>query len=196
MRELHCIDTDVVSTFSVRFPDGFDQDEAETIVRTALAVAPQSGQGVVETGDYIYGWMSTDITRDFVLFDIIILLTVMLAGLGVLNGQLLSALERAKELGVLKALGASRGQIAGHVVLESLVVGAIGGGLGAGLGALLTPVIVRALRVISGLPLPDSGPGWWALAGWAGAVLVAVLAGLYPIWRMNRGNAVAAVRTG
>jgi len=196
MRELYCIDTEVVSTFSVRFPDGFDQGEAEAIVRTALAIAPQSGQGVVETGDYIYGWMSTDITRDFVLFDIIILLTVMLAGLGVLNGQLLSALERAKELGVLKALGASRGQIAGHVVLESLVVGAIGGGLGAALGAALTPVIVRALRVISGLPLPDSGPGWWALAGWAGATLVAVLAGLYPIWRMNRGNAVAAVRTG
>ncbi len=197
MRELFCIDAqESVGAFAVRFVDGFDQGEAERIVRETLGVPPNSGAGVVETGAFLYGWHSKDIARDFVLFDIIILLTVMLAGLGVLNGQLLSALERSKELGVLKALGASRAQIAGHVLLESLVVGAIGGGLGAALGAGLTPVIVRALRVVSGLPLPSVGPGWWSLAGWGGAVVVAVLAALYPIWRMNRGNAVAAVRTG
>ncbi len=196
LKQLFCLETDTLSTFAVRFEDGFDQGEAEAIVRTALGVAPRAGQGVIESGAYLYDWHSTDIARDFVLFDIIIALTVLLAGLGVLNGQLLSALERAKELGVLKALGTTRSQIAGHVLLESLIVGAIGGGLGAAIGAGLTPVIVRALRVISGLPLPDAGPGWWFVAGWGGAIAVALLAGLYPIWRMNRGNAVAAVRTG
>ncbi len=197
MRELFCIETkDSVSAFAVRFVDGFDQGEAERIVREALGIQPSTGAGIVETGDFLYSWHSTDIARDFVLFDIIIVLTVLLAGLGVLNGQLLSALERSKELGVLKALGTSRAQIAGHVLLESLIVGAIGGGLGAALGASLAPVIVRALRVVSGLPLPAVGPGWWFAAGWGGAIVVALLAGLYPIWRMNRGNAVAAVRTG
>lgn len=196
MRELFCIDTDSVGAFAVRFPEGFDQREAEAIVRTGLSIPPNTGAGVVETGEFLYGWHSKDIARDFVLFDIIILLTVLLAALGVLNGQLLSALERAKELGVLKALGTTRAQIAGHVLLESVIVGGIGGGLGALLGAGLTPVIVRALRVVSGLPLPDAGPGWWLVAGWGGAIVVALLAGLYPIWRMNRGDAVAAVRTG
>lgn len=196
MRELFCVETDSVGAFAVRFPEGFDQGEAESIVRTAMGLAPQSGAGVVESGAFLYDWHSKDIARDFVLFDIIILLTVLLAALGVLNGQLLSALERAKELGVLKALGTSRAQIAGHVLLESAIVGGIGGGLGALLGAGLTPVIVRALRVVSGLPLPHAGPGWWLLIGWSGAIVVALLAGLYPIWRMNRGDAVAAVRTG
>ena len=130
------------------------------------------------------------------LFDIILALTVILAGLGVLNGQLLSALERAKELGVLKALGTTRRQVAGIVLLESSVVGLIGGGLGAALGSLLGPFIVSALRVMSGLDLPQRGAGLYAPAAWIGAVLVALLAGLYPIWRMNRADAIAAVRTG
>jgi len=116
--------------------------------------------------------------------------------LGVLNGQLLSALERAKELGVLKALGTTRRQIAGMVLLESAVVGLLGGGLGVLLGSLLSPFIVEALQVISGLPLPQRGSGVNALWAWLGAVGVSLLAGVYPVWRMNRADAIAAVRTG
>ncbi len=56
-----------------------------------------------------------DIDSDFMLFDLILGLTALLAGVGVLNGQLLAALERTKELGILKALGTSAGQIAGMV---------------------------------------------------------------------------------
>jgi hypothetical protein len=40
-----------------------------------------------------------DVTRDFLVFDALLLLTAALAGLGVLNGQLLAALERVKEVG-------------------------------------------------------------------------------------------------
>jgi putative ABC transport system permease protein len=194
MKSLFCIDTEVASTLGVRFAPGTSTEEAELIVRTALGVAPR--KGTIETGEYLFAWISTDIARDFVLFDIIIALTVVLAGLGVLNGQLLSALERAHELGVLKALGMSRAQVAGHVLLESAVVGAIGGALGALLGTVVVPVIVRALQVISGLPLPHESPGIHALLGAAGAVVVALLAGLYPIWRMNKSDAIAAVRRG
>jgi putative ABC transport system permease protein len=194
MEKLFCIDTEVASTIAVRFADGTPAREAETIVRTALSLAPGSSAGRIETGEYLYDWHSSDIGRDFLLFDIIIALTLALAGMGVLNGQLLSALERSKELGVLKALGTSRAQIAGHVLLESLVVGAVGGGLGAALGAGVVPVIVEALTVISGLPLPAAGAGWFVALGWGGAIAVTLLAGIYPIWRMNRNDAIAAVR--
>ena len=123
-------------------------------------------------------------------------LTALLAGLGVLNGQLLAALERAKELGVLKALGTDRRQVAGIVLLEALVVGLLGGVLGTALGAALTPLIVRVIDALSGLAMPLRTAGPWLVAVPVGAVLLAVLSGLYPIWRMNRLDAVAAVRTG
>jgi putative ABC transport system permease protein len=137
-----------------------------------------------------------DIDRDFRLFDIILGLTAALAGLGVLNGLLLSALERTKELGLLGALGASRAQIAGMVLYESSVVGALGGILGTALGAALTPVIVRALEGMSGLDLPERTAGPWLALCPAGALALAVLASLYPIRKMNRTSAVAAVRAG
>jgi putative ABC transport system permease protein len=137
-----------------------------------------------------------DLRNDFKLFDLILGLTALLAALGVLNGQLLSALERVKELGVLKALGVTRRQVAGMVLCESLVVGLLGGLLGTAMGAALTPIIVKALEVVSGLDLPHVGAGEWLAWCPIGALALTLVAALYPIGRMNRFDAVAAVRTG
>ncbi len=136
-----------------------------------------------------------DIERDFVLFDIILLLSGALAALGMLNGQLLAALERSKELGALRALGVDGRQIAGLVLLEALVVGLVGGVLGALLGASLAPIVVRSLQELSGLGLPQVGPGWALPEGVLGALLLAFAASVYPLWRMIRTDPVAAVRS-
>jgi len=55
---------------------------------------------------------------------------------------------------------------------------------------------VESLQVISGLPLPHRTAGVHLALCLAGALLLTELAGLYPIWRMNRFDAVRAVRTG
>jgi len=196
MEDMFCMDTATTSEVAVQFTAETPTRDARIVVETAVADLFPNARARIETGRELRDWHSADISRDFVLFDIIIALTVVLAGLGVLNGQLLSALERAKELGVLKALGTTRRQIAGMVLLESAVVGSLGGGLGVLLGSLLSPFIVQALQVISGLPLPQRGAGLHALWGWLGAIAVSLLAGAYPVWRMNRADAIAAVRTG
>ena len=193
MRRFFCIDTDLVTKLSVRLEPGTDPLVVETAVRALL---PDAEGLVFEDGPYLFDWHTSDIARDFILFDLILTLTAILAGLGVLNGLLLSALERAKELGILRALGMTTGQVAGMVLLESAVVGLLGGAIGLALGSALAPVVVGALRVISGLALPAPTSGLYAIWALAGAVGVCVLAGLYPIWRMNRVSAVAAVRTG
>jgi len=148
------------------------------------------------TGEQVLDHHLSDIQRDFVLFDVLILLTAALAALGVLNGQLLAALERTKEIGVLKALGTTRQQVAGMVLIESLVVGLVGGAIGIGLGAVMVPVVVGALQDLAGLALPVRGAGGWLPAAFAMAAVLTLIAGLYPIWRMNRFDAVRAVRTG
>ena len=126
----------------------------------------------------------------------IILLTLVIAGTGVLNGQLLSAMERFKELGVLRALGASGRQIRDSVLLESVVIGTTGAVLGIALGSGLVYAMVDALKLLSGLDLPQVGFQWDYLLAGLGAFLVTIVAGLYPIWRMNRMDPVRAVRTG
>jgi ABC-type antimicrobial peptide transport system permease subunit len=94
------------------------------------------------------------------------------------------------------ALGTTRAQLAGLVLVEGLVVGAVGGGLGAGVGLGLTPVLVTSLRVLSGLDLPLRSAGPWVVFALAAALFVTLAAGLVPVWRANRMDAVRAVRTG
>lgn len=193
MKSNFCLEVDKLREAAIVLAPGADADvfkaAIQELVPTLRAANFRTGEGLVQVH-------LLDIDRDFFLFDIILGLTAMLAGLGVLNGQLLATLERAKELGVLKALGVTRRQIAGTVLCESLVIGVLGGLVGTALGAVLTPVIVRALESLSGLDLPNAGAGIWLLLCPAGAIAVALAAAAYPIARMNRMDAVAAVRTG
>jgi ABC-type lipoprotein release transport system permease subunit len=80
------------------------------------------------------------------------------------------------------------------VVCEALVIGVLGGLLGTLLGAALAPVIVRALEALSGLDLPDVVAVNWLVMMPLASIAIALLAALYPIMRMNRTDAVAAVR--
>ena len=193
VRSAYCLDAGKVGECAVVLEKGADPE----VVRAAVTELWPDLLGLrFLTGVGMLQVHLDDIDRDFRLFDIILGLTAALAGLGVLNGLLLSALERTKELGLLGALGASRTQVAGMVLFESSVVGLLGGILGTALGAALTPVIVRALEGLSGLDLPERTAGTWLGLCPAGALALAILASLYPIRRMNRTSQVAAVRSG
>ncbi|MEL6716625.1 MAG: ABC transporter permease, partial [Planctomycetota bacterium] len=108
---------------------------------------------------------------------------------------LLATLERTRELGVLKALGASRRQIGGAMLLEALVVGIVGGGLGIALGLGAAPLVVGALESLVGLDLEPRTAGAWVPITFAGAVALALLSALHPIRRAHTVDAVRAVRT-
>jgi putative ABC transport system permease protein len=189
-RKAFCQDVDTLSECAVVLRDGADPE----VVRAAVHALRPDAQVGFETGAWLKDEHLRDLRRDFRLFDLILGLTALLAGLGVLNGQLLAGLERAKELGVLKALGTTRRQVAGMVLCEALVIGGFGGVLGTALGAALTPVIVRSLEALSGLDLPDVGPAQWLWIVPLGSAALACVAAQYPIARMNRTDAVAAVR--
>ncbi len=193
LRRFFCVDVEKTSTLAVRLASGTDPEGVAAALRARF---PEAQRLRIYDGRSVIAEMLVDLTRDFVLFDIILFLTAVLAGLGVLYGQLLAALERKKELGVLRALGTTRAQIAGAVLGESLVIGLAGGVLGLGVGAGLTPVLVAALRALSGLPLPLRSAGPWLGFALLAALVLTLCAGIYPIWRMNRFDAVRAVRTG
>jgi len=163
------------------------------VIRDALS---GRGKPIFLTGAQLTAIQVDDIRTDFMLFDLILGMTALLAALGVLNGQLLSALERSQELGILRALGASPSQISAMVWLEAGVMGLFGGLLGLLLGSLLTPIILRALEALSGLELPLRGAGPWNMITLVSAVGLTLVAGAYPVWRMNRTDTVRSIRTG
>ncbi len=187
-----CVDVERTSSIAVRLAPGSDR----RLVEAALRARFPEARPKVYDGASVLWIMLRDLRTDFLLFDIILFLTALLAALGVLNGQLLATIERRKELGILQALGTTRGQLAGVVLTGSLVIGALGGVLGCVVGLGLTPVLVNALSVLSGLDLPVRSGGVWPVFALAAALVLTVLAGLYPVWRANRTDAVRAVRTG
>lgn len=192
-----CIDLSKTSRVAVRFADGTDMTSALQILKkTSLANFEGAENWKFESGKNVKGRRVADIDYDFRLFDIIILLTAVLAALGVLNGQLLAAMERIKDFGVLKALGTTNAQITGMAMLENILIGFVGGAVGVLLGTLMTPIMVRAVTEISNFSLPYRTAGALIPAAWAGAIVTAVVAGLYPIRKMQTMSAAAAIRTG
>jgi putative ABC transport system permease protein len=187
-----CTDVASSSSIAVKLAPGASPEPA---VRALEERFPDAHPKVYD-GAGLVRIMLRDLTVDFLVFDVILLLTAILSAVGVLNGQLLAAIERQKELGVLRALGAVQGQVGAIVLVEALVIGCLGGALGALVGLGLTPVLVSALGVLSGLDLPLRSGGAWVPFAFLAAVALSVAAALYPVLAIRRFDAVRAVRTG
>jgi putative ABC transport system permease protein len=105
---------------------------------------------------------------------------LLVGGVGVANTMVISVLERRGEIGLRRALGASRGQIRGQFLTESVLLAALGGVAGTAMGLAAT----AAYAAYHGWPVVV--PASSALAGLGGAVLVGVVAGVYPAIRAAR----------
>ncbi|MGK5684355.1 ABC transporter permease [Actinoplanes sp. URMC 104] len=114
---------------------------------------------------------------------------LLVGAIGIANVLVISVLERRGEIGLRRALGATRGHVGAQFLTESLLLGAAGGATGVVLGALITYVLA-ATR--GWQPLV---PGGAAAAGLAAAVLIGGLAGLYPALRAARLSPTEALRT-
>ncbi|MGW0466985.1 ABC transporter permease [Streptomyces sp. NPDC003027] len=105
---------------------------------------------------------------------------LLVGGVGVGNTMVISVLERRPEIGLRRALGATRGQIRTQFVTESLLLSVIGGLGGTVLGTLIT-----ALYALS-RDWPTVVPVWATAAGVGATLLIGVIAGLYPAVRASR----------
>lgn len=191
MKQFYCYTQDSTTKLALRLADGVDPGAVAAAVQTAVADLPPV---TLHTGVGYRNYELEDISRDFRLFDLILILVALLAGVGVLNALLLAAYERKKEIGVLKAIGMTTKQLAGTVMIEAVATGIVGGVFGLFLGLAFIFLVIDALARLTGLPLQTViEPQWLALAV-VGAVILAIAAAGFPIMRSNRFSAAEAVR--
>jgi putative ABC transport system permease protein len=119
-------------------------------------------------------------------------ISVVVALIGIVNTTTLSIHERRQELGVVRALGTTRSQVARTVQLESVLVAALGTGVGVGCGVLVGWVLVGSLGGGS-VPLALNGARLGAIVGVG--LLVGVLASVLPARRAVRVEVLEAIRT-
>jgi putative ABC transport system permease protein len=123
-----------------------------------------------------------------IAFPALVSIALVVGGIVIMNIMLVSVIERTREIGVRKALGARRRDIMWQMVVESATLSGLGAVLGIGLGIGLA-YIVKALS-----PLPATISPFWLTIATVMGVTVGMVAGIYPASRASRLDPVVALR--
>ena len=115
-------------------------------------------------------------------------ISLVVAGVGIINTMTISVMERTREIGTLKALGAKNWEVLFMFLSEAVLTGAVGGIIGAVGGFGLSIAIGNYIGLAPDLSV---SLGFIVMAF---AVVTCVLSGLYPAWRASRMNPVEALR--
>jgi putative ABC transport system permease protein len=139
----------------------------------------------------------------FTVFDLLLglfgSLALTVASLGIINTLVMAILERRREIGILKALGATDGDVKRLFFAEAAAMGFLGGILGVAGGWLIGRALTLGTTIyLKRQDLPSvqisSVPWWLALSAIGFAVVVSLAAGLYPAARAAKLNPVEALR--
>ena len=164
-------------------------EEARMILRAIRNVAPSDEDDfTIFSNDSLIATFN-----DFTLYvklgvGFMSFISLIAAGIGIMNIMLVSVTERTREVGIRKALGARKSNILSQFITEAVVLCEIGGVIGVGLGILGGNLAALAFK------FPAVFPVDWALIGIAITTFVGVVFGVYPAWKAANLDPIESLR--
>jgi putative ABC transport system permease protein len=192
--------TDGVASLSGKYVDStikYDPNLSKEELDDLKQRFNDAGYGAQTVQDQI-GIISTVIDTILIILNVFGLIALLAAGFGIVNTQLMSVNERTSEIGLMKALGASRKQIFLMFSIEAASIGFWGASLGAAVGIVIGTIVSDfaskdflkdfvGFRLVAFPPLPT-------LAVILGIMFLAFLAGALPSLKASRLDPIKALR--
>ncbi|MEW6721907.1 MAG: ABC transporter permease [Candidatus Micrarchaeota archaeon] len=183
---------DEVAYIAVQVDEGFDPDEIKDTIEHKLAanhkVRPDDLDFSVITAEQISEIVGTILLSIQVVLAAVTLIASLVGAIGIANTMFMNVLERVREIGILKAVGAGERDILLIFLIESAIIGVAGGSIGLvlGYGALN---VIRALFAIPFVLQPQVVVFVFIFSMGTG-----MAAGFIPAWRASKMDPVEALR--
>lgn len=183
---------EAISGLALYAADGVEVDELVERLRERSEGLQQvfirSNKGLREASIEIFD-------RTFTVTVVLRMLAILVAFIGVLSALMALQLERSRELAVLRANGMTPGQLWNYVITQTGVMGVMAGILSVPLGILMAYILVYVINLRSfGWTLQFMISSEVLIQAVALAVVAALLAGIYPSWKMSKANPADALR--
>ena len=194
LNTFHKIHPEILDTIiSVQYDDAKNKsiatEEIRMLLRERRRVRVEKDDDFAIFGpDYILSFWS-QVTSGLVIFMFAVSsVGLLVGGIGVMNIMLVSVTERTREIGVRKAIGATKRNVLIQFSFEAMTLCAVGGVIGILIGTILT-LIIRY-----GFSFPATMSTFWTVTGFIVSGLIGLVFGIYPAWKAATLDPIEALR--
>jgi putative ABC transport system permease protein len=165
------------------------KEEARGIMRRVRKLSPKEEDNfAINQQDMLTNLYKQVTTTSYVVIFIVGAISLLVGGIGIMNIMLVSVTERIKEIGIRKAVGATKTQVMLHFLFESIVISALGGIIGTIFGVLSSNVPLNLMKLNASVSI------FTVFIGLGFSTFVGIVSGMYPAYKAANLNPIDALR--